>query len=585
MRPYRHVTIATLVAVLLVPRSGLAWTSTSRDYGAAYSSVTLPDGDVVIGYGTFTWGLGTSGRTSVVRFAAETGKIVWRITLPGYSPTLASGAGGTLYAVAGGSSETCDAAWRIDPATGAVVWQAGFPSAVDERCLTLLDIALDSAGNPVVSGYEQGVAGSGLVVKLDAVTGAELWRHYHQPGTQSRPKLDARGDVYLGISGTLGTLIKLDGTTGVELARYSLTGGLLQSYRPVTLATDVTGNVFVAGANASRQGVVTKLDPSTGSEVWRKEFGFQFADAVAVDAAGDAYVYGSSHTSYPFFSAFDVVKLSGTDGSVVWQTALPGVEEEDRIYASGIAIALDSETNEVVVADEAAGVTRLRAESGLVTRQGRPMVYLVGTFSLGGGGRITVTGGGVVVHFSHRLAGRSLRFVDPPANPAGRSLRVSTTDALTLGSQASAATDPRRFGALLTVRNPDSGESASFPLPAGYWSTSGSSFPSYWGTSGSSFRPGPGEPRWAYRDTGRTAGPCKSVIIRDGKGIKIACSGSGIPAFLDEPSQGRLEISLKLGTGNGQCMLFGGDVLADRPGAFIAQDAPRPAACLAATTP
>jgi outer membrane protein assembly factor BamB len=584
---YRCLTMLALAAVLLAPRAGLAWTLTLRDIQTRARSATLPDGDVV------------SGLRSVVRLAAETGQIVWRtMAFPGYFEKLAVGAGGELYAVgvADFGSETCEAVWRIDPATGVTVWKAQFPSPVVNGCVGFSDVTLDGAGNLVLLGWARWASGlpDNLVVKLDGVTGAELWRYYGQPGVPSPLQLDGQGNVYVGISGTLGSVVRLDAATGVELARYSLTGGLLEDSRTVALATDAAGMVFVAGSNASTQAVVTKLDPSTGSEVWQKQFGFRSADAVAVDDAGDAYVYESSSTFYPYFSAFEVVKLSGTDGSVAWQTALPGVERD----ASGVAIALDSETNEIVVADEAARVTRLRADSGLVTWQGSPMLFELGAISLDGEGRITASGAVAsdgrdpsmcyvkmwrVVRFSDRLTGRSLRFVDPPANPAGRSLRVRSNDALTLGLQVSAATDPSRDGGTLTVRNPDSGESVSFPLPARYWSTSGSSFP--W--CGPYSAPRATEPRWTYRDRGGAAGPCKSVIIRNGQGIKVDCAGSSIPAFLDEPSQGRLEISLTLGTGNGQwqCMVFGGDVKADRPGAFIARDAPRPAACPGQTTP
>jgi hypothetical protein len=463
---------------------------------------------------------------------------------------------------------------RIDPTTGAVVWSASVAKA--GTCVRLSSMALDETASVVVTGS--------LTVKLDAATGTERWRNETSLLQASDVATDATGHVYVAgaIAGQAPDpfdfgVVKLDGTTGDELWRYSLNGGAPNestSDYAYDLALDPAGDVIATGSVRMISGysfTTVKLAGIDGSELWRRDVG---GFKLLTDGAGDAYLGPPG-----------VRKLSGlTGGDVWWWPATLDYE--------WTVLQHDASTHELVVrgrpySGDNFRLVRLRAGTGQVTWESNPPVY-IGALVLGNEGRIHVAGSDTeylerfrgfdssvgffrVASFSDRLTGAWLRFVEPPGNPAGRGLIIKSTDPLTLGSRRSTgATDPSLGGATLTVRNPDSGEVASIALPAAYWSSIGSSVGSV---------PGPGKPRWSYRDGARAAGPCKRVTVSDGKGIKITCAGSGIPAFLDEASQGRLEVMLTLGTAQTQCFQFGGDVRLDRPGAFVASDAPRPDAC------
>ena len=67
-----------------------------------------------------------------------------------------------------------------------------------------------------------------------------------------------------------------------------------------------------------------------------------------------------------------------------------------------------------------------------------------------------------------------------------------------------------------------------------------------------------------------------SVVLRAGRRLRVKAHSAGIT--LDEPSQGSLGLNLVSG-GQQYCALFGGSILRDEPGRFIARGAPAPATC------
>ena len=85
--------------------------------------------------------------------------------------------------------------------------------------------------------------------------------------------------------------------------------------------------------------------------------------------------------------------------------------------------------------------------------------------------------------------------------------------------------------------------------------------------------------RYAYGDAQRSAGPCDAVSIRMGRGLKAVCQGSQIHFSLDEPRQGALAVTLIVGSTFHACMSFGGTVRNDLPGRFEAINAPAPIGC------
>jgi hypothetical protein len=115
--------------------------------------------------------------------------------------------------------------------------------------------------------------------------------------------------------------------------------------------------------------------------------------------------------------------------------------------------------------------------------------------------------------------------------------------------------DPVVAGAVLQIINPTTQEYANFPLPAASWSGNG---------AGTTYR---------YRDP---AGAVQTVVLRAGRRLRIR--GRAVGITLNEASQGSLGLNLVSG-GQQYCAVFGGSVLRDEPGRFIARGAPAPASC------
>src|SRR6185295_7033712 len=120
--------------------------------------------------------------------------------------------------------------------------------------------------------------------------------------------------------------------------------------------------------------------------------------------------------------------------------------------------------------------------------------------------------------------------------------------------------DPRTVGATFRIFNPDSGESATFDLPAFGWTLKGGSI---------------------YRFTNPSApappSQVKISMIRQGRSLSVKAKATGIT--LNEQTQGRIGIVFTSGSIR-YCALFAPPfVKRDRAGSFKAAKAPAPAAC------
>ena len=124
--------------------------------------------------------------------------------------------------------------------------------------------------------------------------------------------------------------------------------------------------------------------------------------------------------------------------------------------------------------------------------------------------------------------------------------------------------DPTIVGATLALRAA-SGESAAFDLPASSWSVN---------AAGTAYK---------FRNPSAPAGPSavRMALVKDHATARVAARATGIT--LDEPSQGSIAVIFTSGTLR-FCASFGGDVVRDQPGSFIARNAPPPASCGSATT-
>jgi hypothetical protein len=166
------------------------------------------------------------------------------------------------------------------------------------------------------------------------------------------------------------------------------------------------------------------------------------------------------------------------------------------------------------------------------------------------------------------LFGHKIVFNDHASNPLRRKLLVAADDGTVLLPLPGSLDDPTSAGAEITIVNPTTLESASFALPAGAsWQT---------------VQDATGFVGYLYRDAAGANGPCKSLLARQGGTIKAICTAKlqPLPFSLDEPSQGSLVFSVRLGSYPPQCATFGGRVSKDAgtssgsKGSFKAVSAP-----------
>jgi uncharacterized delta-60 repeat protein len=228
--------------------------------------------------------------------------------------------------------------------SGAQQWAQSY-NGPGNRSDYALKIGIDATGNVCIAGYSYG---SGTSYDYAAIkyndAGVEQWvQRYNGPASSYdylyALRLDAAGNVYVtgysysSSSGDDYATIKYN-SAGVKQweARYDGPGG---AYGVATaLSCDAAGNVYVTGYT---QTAITGYDYATikydsaGVEQWTQRYNSSgsssdYAYAIAVDAAGNVYVTGSTGT----------VKYNSA-GAQQWAVA-----------GSGVAIAVDGAGNAYV---------------------------------------------------------------------------------------------------------------------------------------------------------------------------------------------------------------------------------------------
>lgn len=575
--------------------TGSGWQGFTSDSGNAVALDATGDAYV----GGLMWNETTATDFVVVKASGSTGEAVWRFETSGTAVSSGGhddealdvaldGAGG-VFAVGSLFMDPTGLDFtvvKISAATGAEVWRrqtdglAG--GLVTQSRDVARSVAVDSTGAVVAAGVlDNDTTSNDLFVVKYSSTGTLEWsRTIDGPTSESDAAhdvvVDANDDVFvagqtnIGVQLTTFTVMKLDGATGAELWRHDLNDGG-ERERALAMAVDSTGDVLVAGATLSNgfmRAAVLKFDGATGAEEWSYEAGFLGSfDHIAVDAAGDALAVGNITSS-----EMRVVKIDGATGAEVWRN------DDEAPGATGLAItpAGDPVVStaglfRVLKFDGSSGNVSWRAEfdgngfSGSSTR----------AVAVQANGDVVATG--LVDDDTKKvtridlaiaemrgldgalggLAGRSLRLKDP-GTPEKRRMSFVVKDSLIRVPPAATNADPSLHGATLRLWNPATLESQEFVLPAGAdWKLLGNPA----GSKG-------------YKFKSKTA-PCKSLLIKPGKLWKASCGSSTAPLTwtLDEASQGELAISLQMGDGALQCAAFGGFVVRDEPGFFLAKNA------------
>ena len=364
---FRAVKYAAADGSLLWPVTGghfegspvLSPESTDQPYGIAVDSA----GNVIV-----------TGRTSdvtgnqncaTVKFAASDGQELWRVLFDGpiagedYAYAVAVDAADNVIIAgssesAGGGRDVYAAKYAADGAHPPL-WERRYdtttPSGtVNEEGFAL---ALDAAGNAIITGYTGGATPSGgteyLVLKLAAGDGHTVWaKTFPAIGLSQSVAVGPNGDVAItGKSQNFGAgnhtlrTIKLAAADGTLLWDvYNTTSYLSFGY---SVAMDPFGNVAVAGvsynSNAEPRFYAAKYASPDGALMWEKEKPAQpglnrdGAYTVAMDALGNAYVLGhnfngSNHDLY-------TVKYASAGGTILWEKSYVGGGEDEIPNDSG----------------------------------------------------------------------------------------------------------------------------------------------------------------------------------------------------------------------------------------------------------
>lgn len=192
--------------------------------------------------------------------------------------------------------------------SGEVVW-TWTASSSDGEADIFLAVDTDSNNDVFIGGYTHGYWDQSnpadvrqlAVVKLSA-TGEELWRYQESPSETSSTTI--YGDVYYGSGSVLG--VAVDGDDNLLLAGQ-------------TIGSLVPGE----GSNQDSDFFIVKLDGTDGSEIWRMQEGeapsFDAFHQAEVDSAGDVVAVGVSGDQDQDAINFVVMKLSGFDGTILWE--------------------------------------------------------------------------------------------------------------------------------------------------------------------------------------------------------------------------------------------------------------------------
>jgi hypothetical protein len=334
------------------------WINTSRDIYMTVDS----DGNVYVTGTFYIPGISTAYSALVTLKYDANGFLSFAqadMLYLGYARDIAVDSRGNVYVLAGDTYYYYTYVYKYD-ANGGLQWVNYIYSY---RCIPAA-LEVDSAGNVYVLAtatyYNNYYYYDFLIYKYDT-NGNLLWSQVHDGGgteTAVDLALDSAGNVI--VTGTSdGDYLTL---------KYNANGGLLWLRRyngggtetAVDLAVDSAGNVIVTGT--SDGDYLTVKYNANGGRMWARRFdgGTDRATAVTVDSAGNVYVTGESNGS------FATVSYQPNNGIERWVRTSNGglsqcrpvavaVDNAGNVYVAGTGTVSGSDTSYLTVRYDANG--------------------------------------------------------------------------------------------------------------------------------------------------------------------------------------------------------------------------------------
>ncbi|UOG73187.1 SBBP repeat-containing protein [Hymenobacter tibetensis] len=300
-----------------------------------------------------------SGRSdyATVKYAAN-GQQVWASRYSGtiagdQAPTSLAVDGSGNVAVSGASPANSNldidyATVKYAGASGQQLWVARYtgPSAANTSN-EATDLVADAAGNVYVTGSSyNGSNWNYLTIKYSA-SGQQLWvarlEGRSDASNSTKIALDAAGNVFVTGRNTyvLGgtndyTTLKYDGASGQQLwvATYGTSTGYIGTHLPTDIAVDAAGNVVITGtsyggASTSDDYATVKYNGASGQQLWATRYtgpgnGNDEANALALDATGNVYVTGAIDSDEVATNQeYATIKYSAS-GQQLWEARYAG---------------------------------------------------------------------------------------------------------------------------------------------------------------------------------------------------------------------------------------------------------------------
>jgi len=307
-------------------------------------------------------------------------------------PALAVDAAGNVYLTGQtvGSNTSIDYVTIKHNSFGSIQWVVTYNGSHRHNTDQATALAVDGAGNVCVTGWSSSTSSNldYLTIKYNS-TGVEQWTARYDAGNNiDEPvaiAVDAAGNIYVtgrsrlpGFSTSDYATIKYNSAGVVQwIERYNRSGN--DSDVPSALALDAAGNVYVTGssrASGPDYDYATIKYNSAGMQQWVAHYNgladsTDLASALKVDAAGNVYVTGQSRglgTAYDYatikYNSAGVEQWSARYNGLGNLDDIPtalGIDAAGNVYATGRSNGLGTNTDYATIKYDFAGAQQWTA--------------------------------------------------------------------------------------------------------------------------------------------------------------------------------------------------------------------------------